>query len=104
MNTASRLELIRAKARGGAEKTIVTTGRGMAVAETGAPSAVKPNAHLPPSGGYWRCQGIRMKGRTVAGHVTALEVVPEAKEWRPSHRHTAHPLTRIAEKLKRNWH
>jgi len=101
MDSASRLEFIRAKARGGAEKPIVKVGRGMAVVATGAASAVKPNAHLPPSGGYWRCQGIRMKGRSACGHVTALEAVPVAKEWRPEHRKGAHHLTRIAEKLRR---
>lgn len=27
-----------------------------------------------------------------------------AKEWQPSQRHEPHALTRIAERLKRNWH
>lgn len=94
MTAEERMALIRAKAarRGSPYKA---SGLFLA-ANPGMESAVKPNAHLPPSGGHWRCRGLRMKDRTTV-RATRLEGAPEAREWRPKFRKGKHWLTRIAE-------
>lgn len=107
MTAAQRLELIRTRL--GRVTNNAIHPRGMHVAATGAPSAVKPNAKLPPSGGYWRGKGFgQMKGRTLGPkNATWLRHEPEQAEEKPlgeRNRTEVSPLTRIAEKLKRSWH
>jgi hypothetical protein len=98
MTPEQRLALIQAKI--GSPAATPPKPKGLHCAATGDPSAVKPNARLPATGGHWRCRGLRMKDRTTV-RATALETTPKEAEWRPEFRKGEHWLTRVAEKWRK---
>lgn len=91
MTSAERLGLIRAKAKREA---------------VAAPTKPKERYWVPHTASVFQLrtiEGLKPKSLNVHSEWLREQDLKPVKEWQPSQRHQPHALTRIAEKLKRDW-